>query len=97
MFVVPGPSARRVREAQGMTDEFFLTPTDIAEALGCSRIAVLELIEQGELTYASGHGRRVAHSTIEAFVNRQRGAALTLGMQTDISPSFASSRPSNDK
>lgn len=78
-----------------MTDEWFLTLTDVAEALDCSRAHVEELIERGELTLEPGRPPRVAHGTVCAFVSRMQSEAITLGIEPRVAPSFAVSRPTD--
>jgi excisionase family DNA binding protein len=76
-----------------MTEEWFLTLTDVADALACTRGQVDELIERGELTLAPGRQRRIAHSELCAFVTRIQSDAMALGVEPFFTPSLVASRP----
>jgi excisionase family DNA binding protein len=76
-----------------MPDEIFLTPTDVAEALGCPMTEVLSLIEGGRLPATRSRGWKIAHDELATFISESRIEALELGHAISLAPSFSISRP----
>lgn len=79
-----------------MNDEMWLSPTDVAEALGCSVQDVLESITSGSLRARHQHGWWVAHSDLAGFIAEHQRTAIELGFTPVFLPEFAVSRPVND-
>lgn len=76
-----------------MSDEWLLSLSDVAEALGCGRTTVLELIDRGDLVVAPGRRLRVAHSELRAFVEHMQSGALSLGVEPIGEPGLLASQP----
>lgn len=79
-----------------MIDEFFLSPTDVAEALGCSAKDVLCLIENGDLVAHRSRGWRIGHRELARYVQTVQSTSIALGVEPSIHVTFASSRPVDD-
>lgn len=88
-----GADQNRTWHSRGMSDEWLLSITDVAEALGCGRTTVLELIERGELDVVPGRRLRVAHSALRAFVEHMQNGALSLGVEPIGVPGLLASQP----
>lgn len=76
-----------------MTEDFLLTPTDVAEALGSTVAEVHDLIDTGALAATMNRGLKIAHSDLAVFISSSRSDALQLGQETPVTPTFAASRP----
>jgi excisionase family DNA binding protein len=76
-----------------MNDEWLLTVTDVAEALGSCHDDVMALVALGELEFAPGRRRRIAHSELRAYVARMQIDALALGRKPLGEPSLIASQP----
>lgn len=76
-----------------MPEDISLTPTDVAEALGCPITEVVSLIESGRLPASKNRGWRIAHDDLAAFICESRTEALELGHVMSLAPSFSVSRP----
>lgn len=76
-----------------MNDEWLLTVTDVADALGCGHDDVIALIALDELAFIPGRRRRVAHSELRAYVARMQIDALALGRRPLGQPSLIASQP----
>lgn len=76
-----------------MTDDWFLTLTDVAESLGCTHDHVVGLITNAELVTAAGAPRRVAHSELRRYVAHMQSSALALGVTPLTVPSLMASQP----
>lgn len=90
------PQATRRRDswhAFGMTGELFMTPTDVAEVLGCSVETVQNLIDVGEIVAVKRRGWKIEHSEVARIVMEFRRTALELGEQAPATSSFVMSRP----
>lgn len=70
-----------------------MTPTDVAEVLGCSIDTVYTMIETGELHAVKRRGWKVEHSEVARIVLELRRTAFELGEQVPASQSFVLSRP----
>ena len=79
-----------------MTDDMYLTLTDVAEALGCDVSEVASLITAGHLDAIQRRGWRVSHAALAQFLNRSRRDAFELGLSTSSADDFALLRPSKD-
>ena len=79
-----------------MNDDILLTPTDVAESLGCTVPDVLAAIDSGLLVAHRQRGWRIAHSDLARFVTESQIAAMELGAPASFTPSFAGSRPIDD-
>jgi excisionase family DNA binding protein len=79
-----------------MTKDIFLTPTDVAEALGCDLTTVLNLIESNALAASRQRGWRIAHSELARFIIHAQRSAWELGQSVTSTPSFVASRPLDD-
>lgn len=76
-----------------MTEEFLLTPTDVAEAIGGDVHEVLHLIESGALPATHIRGWKIHHDDLSVFIALRQHAALQLGEDSVAVPSFAVLRP----
>jgi hypothetical protein len=63
-----------------MTEEFFLSFTDVAEALECSIEDVKALVRQGDLTVESGPFPTVSHAELSRYIQMIRHEHLALGI-----------------
>jgi len=76
-----------------MREDFLLTPTDVAEALGLTVAKVHDLIDTGDLPATMNRGWKVTHSNLAQFISLSRSDALQLGQDVPATPTFAASRP----
>jgi hypothetical protein len=76
-----------------MREDFLLTPTDVAEALGLAVAEVHDLIDTGDLPATMDRGWKVTHSNLARFISSSRSDALELGQDAPATPTFAASRP----
>ena len=79
-----------------MSEDFPLTPTDVAEALGCSVDWVMILITEGRLPARQSRGWKVAHRDLARFIAEQQSTAIALGAIPTLTASFEASRPLDD-
>lgn len=79
-----------------MTDDVYLTPTDVSEALNCTLDATMELIASGRLPAIQSRGWKVAHSDLSRFIASAQHEALQLGHDSIAGAAFALSRPADD-
>ena len=70
-----------------------LTPTDVAEALGCDISEVMRLIEEQHLSAVRHRGWRIAHSELARYIIENQRSAWELGQSVTTVPSFVASRP----
>jgi hypothetical protein len=78
-----------------MTNDVWLTPTDVAEAFHCSVADVLVAIENGQLPARRSRGLRIAHSDLEIFAATLLRSGIALGEASQFEPNFVFSRPFN--
>jgi hypothetical protein len=76
-----------------MTDELFVSPTDLAEALGCPIHTVMTMIENGDVSAVKRRGWKIPYSEVAGIVAEFRRAAWELGQTVQASPQFTLSRP----
>ena len=76
-----------------MDNDFVLTPTDVADALGCSVTEVHHLIDSGRIVAHRDHGWKITHADLARFIDDEQTTAITLGRERVVSPSFSASRP----
>ena len=76
-----------------MTAEIFMSPTDVAEILGCSLSTVMTMIEEGEIAAVKRRGWRIEHSEVARIVMEFRRSAFELGEDAPAVASFVMSRP----
>jgi hypothetical protein len=76
-----------------MDKDFVLTPTDVADALGCSVVEVQHLIHSGRIVAHRDRGWKVTHADLARFIDDEQTTAITLGRERVVSPSFSASRP----
>lgn len=76
-----------------MAEEWLLTVTDVADALGCRHDDVLALIAREELALVPGRTRRISHSELRSFVLRMQTDSLALGRNPLGTPSLLASQP----
>ncbi len=84
---------REIRHAGRMTDDLFLTPTDVAEALGCDLAVVMDLINSNGLAAVKRRGWRIAHAELARYIVETQRSAWELGQSVTTIPSFFASRP----
>ena len=93
MFISLHRVTARRWHAGFMTEDFLLTPTDVAEALGSTVAEVHDLIDTGALSATMNRGWKIAHTDLAVFISSSRSDALQLGRETPVIPTFAASRP----
>lgn len=76
-----------------MSDEWLLSIADVADALGCGRSTVLDMIDRGELAVVPGRRIRIAHSELRTFVEHMQRGALSLGIEPVGEPGLLASQP----
>lgn len=79
-----------------MTEDLYLTLTDVAEVLGCDISAVTTLITTGHLDAIQRRGWRVSHAALARFISRSRRDAFELGLSMAPADDFALLRPAKD-
>lgn len=79
-----------------MTEEWFLSPSDVAEALGCTRADVMDLIARGEIVATPGRRTRIPHSEVRTYVQHMQIGAFTLGRDPLGNPNLLASQPTVD-
>lgn len=76
-----------------MTEDQFVSPTDLAEALGCPLHVIVSMIENGEVAAVKRRGWKISHSEVARVVEEFRRAAWELGQTVQASSQFSLSRP----
>lgn len=76
-----------------MTEEFFLSFTDVAEALECSIEDVKALVRQSDLTVESGPFPTISHAELSRYIQMIRHEHLALGIGGDNRIDFEMLRP----
>jgi hypothetical protein len=76
-----------------MTEEFFLSFTDVAEALECSHDDVRALVRRGDLIAESGPFPAISHSELSRYIQVAQREKLTLGIDGEALVDFELSRP----
>lgn len=79
--------------ADTMTEDHYVSPTDLAEALGCSLHTVVSMIENGEVSAVKRRGWKIPYSEVARVVAEFRRAAWELGQTVQSPPQFALLRP----
>ena len=76
-----------------MTEDLFMSPTDLAEALGCPLHVIIHKIETGEILAVKRRAWKIDHTEVARVVEDFRRAAWELGQTVPSPPPFALSRP----
>lgn len=79
-----------------MNEEFLLTPTDVAEALGRPVSTVMEIISTGRLPAYYARGWKITHRDLARFIANHQAEAIALGAEPQVDASFVASRPVDD-
>ena len=76
-----------------MTDDIYLTVTDVAEVMQCDIAVVTALITSGQLDAIQRRGWRVSHAALSTFLSNSRRDAFDRGLSSTQAGEFAFLRP----